>query len=101
MIVELENSPPVLRVTGDEDRSTQSRRRRAMSRALAVKADLLVDLSGLAFADASVILDLAIIARRLRHAGRRMLVRGAAPQIATLIELVGLHRMPGVTVEFA
>ncbi len=88
-------------MTGDEDRSTQSRRRRALSRALAVKTDLLVDLSGLAFADASVMLDLALVARRLRHAGRRMLVRGAAPQIATLIELVGLHRMPGVTVEFA
>jgi len=72
-----------------------------MSRALAVKADLLVDLSGLSFADTSVMLDLALIARRLRHAGRRMLVRGAAPQIATLIEIVGLHRMPGVTVEFA
>lgn len=72
-----------------------------MSRALAVKDDLLVDLSGLSFADASVIVDLAMVARRLRHAGRRMLVRGAAPQIATLIEVVGLHRMPGVTVEFA
>ncbi len=91
----------MLHVTGDEDRSTQSRRRRAMSRALAVKTDLLVDLSGLSFADTSVMLDLALIARRLRHAGRRMLVRGAAPQIATLIELVGLHRLPGVTVEFA
>jgi anti-anti-sigma regulatory factor len=90
-----------LRVTGDEDRSTQSRRRRAMSRALAGKTDLLVDLSGLSFADPSVILDLAMVARRLRHAGRRMLVRGAAPQITTLIELVGLHRMPGVTVELA
>lgn len=91
----------MLRVTGDEDRSTQSRRRRAMSCALMVKADLLVDLSGLSFADASVMVDLAMVARRLRHAGREMLVRGAAPQIATLIELVGLHRMPGVTVEFA
>ncbi len=91
----------MLRVSGDEDRSTQSRRRRAMSRALAVKTDLLVDLSGLAFADTSVMLDLAMIARRLRQAGRRIVVRGAAPQIALLIEHVGLHRMPGVTVEFA
>lgn len=72
-----------------------------MSRALAVKTDLLVDLSDLSFADASVMLDLAMVARRLRQAGRRMLVRGATPQIATLIELMGLHRMPGVTVEFA
>ena len=91
----------MLRVTGDEDRSTQSRRRRPMSRALTAKTDLLVDLSGLAFADASVMLDLAQVARRLRQAGRRIVVRGAAPQIAPLIELVGLHRMPGVTVESA
>jgi anti-anti-sigma regulatory factor len=91
----------VLRVSGDEDRTTQSRRRRAMSRALVVKSDLLVDLSGLSFADASVMLDLALVARRLRQAGRHIVVRGAAPHIATLIELVGLHRMPGVTVEFA
>ncbi len=72
-----------------------------MSAALAVKTDLLVDVSELAFADVSVMLDLALVARRLRQAGRRIVVRGAAPQIATLIELVGLHRMPGVTVEFA
>ena len=91
----------MLRVSGDEDRSTQSRRRRSMSRALGVKTDLLVDLSELAFADVSVMLDLALVARRLRQAGRRIIVRGAAPQIATLIEAVGLHRMPGVTVEFA
>lgn len=72
-----------------------------MSRALTVKSDLLVDLSELAFADASVILDLALVARRLRHAGRRTYVRGAAPQIQRLIALVGLDRMPGVTVELA
>lgn len=101
MIVAFEDSPAVLRVSGDEDRTTQSRRRRPMSRALSVKSDLLVDLSGLAFADTSVMLDLALVARRLRQAGSRIVVRGAAPQIATLIELVGLHRMPGVTVEFA
>ena len=91
----------MLRVSGDEDRSTQSRRRRAMSCALAVKSDLLVDLSGLSFADASVMVDLAMVARRLRRAGRRMVLRGAAPQIQALIEMEGLHRMPGVTVEFA
>ncbi|MCW3009843.1 MAG: hypothetical protein JWO90_247 [Solirubrobacterales bacterium] len=72
-----------------------------MSCALGVEDDLLVDLSGLSFADPSVMLDLAMVARRLRRAGRGMLVRGAAPQIATLIEVVGLHRMPGVTVEDA
>lgn len=58
-----------------------------------------MDFSGLAFADASLMLDLAMVARRLRKAGRRMMLRGAAPQINTLIELVGLHRLPSVQSE--
>ena len=66
-----------------------------------MRQELLVDLSGLAFADISLMLDLAIIARRLRHLGRGMRVYGAQPQIARLIEMVGLHRQPGVTVVFA
>ena len=46
-------------------------------------------------------LDLAALARRLRHRGRAILIRGAQPQIVALIELVGLHRLPGVTLELA
>ena len=42
---------------------------------------------------------LAVIARRLRKAGRSMRVRGAGPEITRLIEAVGLHRLPSVTVE--
>ncbi len=44
-------------------------------------------------------LDLAMIARRLRTHGRAILLRDAQPQITTLIELVGLHRLPGVHIE--
>ena len=58
-----------------------------------------MDLSGLVFADASLIVDLAMIARRLRTIGHRLMVRGAQPQIQRLIELVGLHRLPGVVIE--
>jgi anti-anti-sigma regulatory factor len=60
---------------------------------------VIVDLTELAFADASLMLDLAMLARRLRAHGRAILLRGAQPQIRTLIELVGLHRLPGVTLE--
>jgi anti-anti-sigma factor len=98
-IVSLSINPPVLHCSGDEDRSTQSLRRQALSRALTVDADLVVDLSGLEFADASLMVDLAMVARRLSKAGRAMRLRGAAPQIHTLIELVGLHRLPGVSVD--
>lgn len=56
----------------------------------------MVDLSGLSFADPSLIVDLAMIARRLRRAGRTMRLTGAQPQIRMLIERVGLHRLHGV-----
>jgi anti-anti-sigma regulatory factor len=46
-------------------------------------------------------LDLATLARRLRRRGRAILLRGPQPQIMALIELVGLQRLPGVTVEVA
>jgi anti-anti-sigma regulatory factor len=57
---------------------------------------VVVDLSELVFADASLMVDLAMLARRLRAHGRAILLRGAQPQIRTLIELVGLHRLAGV-----
>jgi anti-anti-sigma regulatory factor len=42
--------------------------------------------------------DLAMLARKLRLHGCRLLLRGAQPHIARLIELVGLHSQPGVLV---
>jgi anti-anti-sigma regulatory factor len=60
-----------------------------------------VDLSELVFADTSLMLDLAMLSRRLRRRGRSILLHGAQPQIMTLIELVGLHRLPGVRMELA
>jgi anti-anti-sigma regulatory factor len=57
-----------------------------------------VDLSELAFADPSLMLDLAMLARRLRKAGLVLLLRNPQPDIAALIEYVGLHRLQGVHV---
>ncbi len=58
-----------------------------------------MDLSELVFADVSLMLDLAMLARRLRAHGSALLLRGAQPQIRTLIERVGLHRLPGVRLD--
>ena len=89
----------MLRVSGDEDRATQSLRRRPLSRALALAgSDLVVDMSDLRFADSSVMLDLAMLARRLRTRGKCLRVQGARPHILRLIEIVGLDRLPGVLV---
>lgn len=70
-----------------------------MTRALRAQADVTVDLSELVFADASLMLDLAMLARRLRPHGRALVLRGPQPQIRTLIELVGLLRLPGISIE--
>ena len=87
-----------MRCCGDEVRSTQARRRRALSQALRAPTDVIVDLADLVFADASLMLDLAMIARRLRKTGRELVLRGAQPDISVLIAYVGLHRLPGVRV---
>ena len=83
-------------MSGDEDRATQSLRRRAISRALCRSdSDVTVDLSDLSFADSSLMLDLAMLARRLRLAGRCLVLRGARPHTRRLIEYVGAARLPG------
>jgi anti-anti-sigma regulatory factor len=60
---------------------------------------VLVDLHGLVFADPSLMVDLAMVARRVRQAGGQIRIRGAQPQILRLIAIVGLHRLPGVVVD--
>jgi anti-anti-sigma regulatory factor len=60
---------------------------------------VIVDLTELVFADTSLMVDLAMLSRRLRTRGRALLLRGAQPQIQRLIELVGLDRLPGVRVD--
>jgi len=98
-IVEFDQHPPTLRCRGDEDRSTQVHRRRPLTRAFGAQADVTVDLRELAFTDSSLMVDLAVLARRLRIRGRELLLRGAQPQVMMVIELVGLHRLPGVQLE--
>jgi anti-anti-sigma regulatory factor len=45
-------------------------------------------------------LDLALVARRLRKSGRSMTLSGAQPQIQRLIQLVGLDKLPGVLADW-
>lgn len=89
----------MLHCRGEEDRSTQPFRRRALARAIKAQSDVVVDLTELVFADTSLMLDLAMLARRVRKRGGALRLRGAQKQIRTLIELVGLHRLDGVTLD--
>ncbi len=97
-IVSFDEHLGVLRVSGDEDRTTSGRRRRPLSVALRATRDVIVDLSDLHFADPSLMIDLACLARRLRSKGMTLWLRHPQPHVNTLIELVGLHRLPSVQV---
>ena len=97
-IVSFDEQLGVLRVTGDEDRSTSGRRRRPISAALSATRDVHVDMSDLDFADSSLMIDLAVLAQRLRARGRTLCLREPKPHVRQLIELVGLHRLPSVSV---
>jgi len=89
----------VLRCRGDEDQTTQGYRRRAFARAINARRDVVVDLSELVFGDSSLMLDLAALARRLRAHGSMLRLRNPRPPVRTLIEQMGLHRLPGVHLE--
>ncbi len=100
-MVDFDPQLAILRITGDEDRTTSGRRRRAISGALKSTRDVIVDLTGLHFADASLMIDLAVLAQRLRAHGRTLWLSGAQPQIRRLIETMGLHRLPAVRLDGA
>src|SRR3954453_20133719 len=92
-IVEYAAHPPTLRCCGDEDRTTQARRRQALVRAIKARTDVDVDLTELSWADVSLMLDFVPLARRLRVQGYTLALRNPQPQICALLELVGLDRM--------
>jgi anti-anti-sigma factor len=98
-IVEFDDTTATLHCLGDEERCTQGSRRPGFTRALRARTDVTVDLSKLVFADSSVMLDLAALARRLRARGRTLRLLEPQPQILVLIELTGLHRLAGVKLE--
>jgi anti-anti-sigma factor len=100
-IVTFDEQTAVLVVMGEEDQLTSGRRRRAMSLAIKAGRDVVVDLRGLSFADSSLMIDLAVLARRLRQNGRELILSGAQPQVQKLIEMMGVHRLPAVALHVA
>lgn len=97
-IVSFDAQLAILRIEGDEDRTTSGRRRRPFSAALSATRDVIVDLSGLRFADSSLMIDLACLAQRLRAQEQTLWLSHPQPNIRFLIETVGLHRLPAVKV---
>jgi anti-anti-sigma regulatory factor len=68
-----------------------------MSAALTSNADVVADLSDLHFADSSVMVDLALLAGRLRGSGCTLSLRSPQPHVEALIDMVGLARLPAVS----
>ena len=97
-IVSFDEQRATLVVMGEEDQLTSGRRRRALSRALQAGRDVVVDLRELSWADSTLMVDLAVLARRLRQQGRVVSLRGAQPQVQKLIEMMGLDRLPAVAI---
>ena len=60
---------------------------------------MIVDLSGLRFADSSLMIDLACLAQRLRAQEQTLWLSQPQPNIRFLIETVGLHRLPAVRID--
>jgi anti-anti-sigma regulatory factor len=60
---------------------------------------VIVDLSELRFADTSLMIDLACLAQRLRAQGQTLWLAHPQPNIRTLIETVGLHRLPAIRID--
>ena len=85
-------------MTGEEDRLTSGERRRPISAALNAARDVNVDLSELRMADKSLMLDLAVLAQRLRAEGCEVRLRRPQPYVRTLISVAGLDRLPSVEV---
>jgi anti-anti-sigma factor len=98
-MVSFDHQHGILHVAGDEDATTVSRRRRPLSSALRATRDVSVDLSDLRFADPTLMLDLAVLAQRLRKRGSTLRLRGPQPQVRFLIEQMGLDRQPAVQLE--
>lgn len=81
----------VLRLQGELDASNRERLRSAVSGALENDPPLLVvDLSGLDFADCAGLSVLVWAHKRLSGRGHRLVLTGAKPAVARLLHLTGL-----------
>jgi anti-anti-sigma factor len=91
----------VLRCAGDEDLATRGRRNPIFLRAGRLGSSVDVDLGELIFADSSFVVDLAMLARRLRRQGCELRLRRAQPTVQRIIEMAGLHQLPNLRVDWA
>ncbi|MFC1419054.1 MEDS domain-containing protein [Streptacidiphilus cavernicola] len=92
-----------LRLIGEADLTTQEQLRTALRQAadrIPGDVDVLVDLSSLAFADASAVDVLLDAGSRLGY-GRRLVLRSASPTVRRVLAVLDRGRISGIRVEAA
>ena len=83
-----------VRVDGVLDLTTVARTREQLHAALAAKPEqLVVDLSGCTFVDASALSMLLDVHRRAWRSGGVLTLRGCTPRVLRLLSLTGLRRV--------
>jgi anti-anti-sigma factor len=84
----------VVEVVGDLDLSSVARTREQLHAALAEAPEqLVVDLSGCTFVDASALSMLVDVHRRACRSGGLLTLRGCSPRVLRLLSLTGLRRV--------
>jgi anti-sigma B factor antagonist len=91
-----EGSPPVLHISGELDMATADQLRGALSSGLARDRTLVLDMSGVTFADAIGIRVILEAAESLNGRGPLTIVN--APRVERLLRLVGLSEIPSLSI---
>jgi anti-anti-sigma factor len=98
MLLEIENIPgPGLRLTGEADISNSLQVEDALAQKVARGGDVVLDLSGLAFADSTFFHLVIQCAQQLDD--RRLVLACPTRNVEKMMDLLGLTRIPNVTVQ--
>ena len=89
MIVSFDAQLAILRIEGDEDRTTSGRRRRPFSAAIAATRDVIVDLSQVSHMDSTGLGVLVAFDRRLDGHGR-LTIAAIQRAVLTIFEITGI-----------
>ena len=98
LLIRRTTAPDGLRITGVIDAFNVDSFARSLDSSLAGEGDLHVDLSRLEFSDVSGIRALVAAAERL-DGRRRLVLEGLAPQLQTVMTVVGWAELPSLVIE--
>jgi len=92
----VQGDPPVLLVDGEIDIATADQLRTALEESLSTYPNVVVDMAGVTFFDASGLRVVLQVAASLDGAGPLTLLN--APRVERVLELVGLGNLPSIDI---